>query len=424
MTGDALDFRRLFEAVPGLYLVLTPDLTIVAASDAYLDATIQKRDAIVGRGLFEVFPDNPDDPAADGVYNLRASLDRVRSQRVADAMGVQKYDIRRPQADGGGFEERFWSPVNTPVLNAAGDVELIIHRVEDVTEFVRLKKLQTEKDQLALLMRTRAEQMEAEVYRRAQQVSDSNRQLSAANLALHKEQEQLNDALIALAAANEELEAFSYSIAHDLRAPLRGIQGFSQAVLEDYAGVVDARGQDYLKRVAAAATRMSALIDDLLHLSRISRQGLSPSDVDLSALATQVAGALSQSATERPVTVVIAEGVTAKGDAGLLQAVLENLLGNAWKFSAKVAQPVVEFGRTTAGGHDAYFVRDNGAGFDPAYASRMFAPFQRLHSEQDFPGTGIGLATVQRIVRRHGGRIWAEGKVGEGATFYFTLQSA
>lgn len=421
MTDHAPDFQRLFEAVPGLYLVLTPDLTIVAVSDAYLDATMQQRAAIVGRNLFEVFPDNPDDPAADGVYNLRASLDRVRHQHVADAMGVQKYDIRRPDASGGGFEERFWSPVNSPVLGRDGALDYIIHRVEDVTEFVRLKKLHTEKDQLALLMRSHAEQMEAEVYRRAQQVSDGNRQLSAANQALQMEREQLNSALVALAAANDELEAFSYSVAHDLRAPLRGIQGFSQAVLEDYADAVDARGRDYLQRVAAAATRMSALIDDLLQLSRISRLGMVPGEVDLSAMARSVTAALQRESPGRAVSILIEDGLIARGDSGLLQAALENLLGNAWKFSSKVERPVVEFGRISAGGQDAYFVRDNGAGFDAAYASRMFAPFQRLHSEQEFTGTGIGLATVQRVVRRHGGRLWAEGKVGEGATFYFTL---
>ena len=260
----APDFQRLFEAAPGLYLVLAPDLTIVAVSDAYLRATMQQRDAILGHGLFDVFPDNPDDPSADGVYNLRSSLDRVRSQLVADAMGVQKYDIRQPIAEGGAFEERFWSPMNTPVLDEAGALAYIIHRVEDVTDFVRLKKLHTEKDQLALFMRTRAEQMEAEVYRRAQQVSEANRQLSAANGELQKEHDRLGEALIALAASNEELEAFSYSVAHDLRAPLRGIQGFSQAVLEDFATALDDRGLDYLKRVAAAALRMSELIDDML----------------------------------------------------------------------------------------------------------------------------------------------------------------
>jgi signal transduction histidine kinase len=399
MTHPTPDFQRIFETVPGLYLVLTPGLVIVAASDAYLHATMQQRKAVLWRELFEVFPDNPDDPSADGVYNLRASLDRVKQHGIADEMGVQKYDIRKPASAGGGFEERFWSPVNTPVFNSRGELEYIIHRVEDVTAFVQLEKLQTEKDQFALL------------------------QLRVANQELQEEHGRLSEALIALAAANEELEAFSYSVAHDLRAPLRGIQGFSQAVLEDYSDKVDERGRDYLSRVSAAAVRMSSLIDDLLQLSRISRADLVPSAVDLSAIARDVATLCQLESPDRVVRMVIADGTRVIGDPRLLRIALGNLLGNAWKFSSNVVNPVIEFGRTTADGHDVFYVRDNGAGFDATHASRLFAPFQRLHAEREFPGTGIGLATVQRIVRRHGGRIWAQGQPGAGATFYFTLRT-
>lgn len=421
MNNKTPDFQRLFEAAPGLYLVLTPELRIAGASDAYLGATMQQREAVMWRGIFEVFPDNPDDPSADGVYNLRASLDRVRQTLVPDVMGVQKYDIRKPDSDGGGFEERFWNPVNTPVLNERGELDHIIHCVVDVTAFVQLKKLQTEKDQLALLMRSRAEQMEAEVFRRAQELNVANGRLRTANEELRDEHGRLSEASIALAAANDELEAFSYSVAHDLRAPLRGIQGFSQAVIEDYSDKVDARGRDYLQRVSAAAVRMSALIDDLLQLSRISRAGLVRGSVDLSALVGAIALELQQEWPGRTVEMVIAGGVHASGDSQLLRIALENLLGNAWKFTSKVAQPRVEFGRTVTDGNETFYVRDNGAGFDAAYAGRLFSPFQRLHAERDFPGTGIGLATVQRVVRRHGGRIWAEGQPDAGATFYFTL---
>ncbi|MES1239892.1 MAG: PAS domain-containing protein, partial [Chloroflexota bacterium] len=169
----APDFRTLFESAPGLFLVLDPDLTIVAVTDGYLSATMTSRDAIVGRGLFEVFPDNPDDPAATGVDHLRASLDRVRSELVQDTMAVQKYDIRRPDAEGGGFEERFWSPINTPVLNSDGRLAYIIHRVEDVTVAVRLRALGSEQERLTEEARTRSDAFEAEVYRRAQEIADS-----------------------------------------------------------------------------------------------------------------------------------------------------------------------------------------------------------------------------------------------------------
>ncbi len=221
---------------------------------------------------------------------------------------------------------------------------------------------------------------------------------------------------------NRELEAFSYSVSHDLRAPLRTIDGFSAALLEDYGDKLDAKGQEHLGRVRAAARRMGMLIDDLLELSKVGRAELRRQRVDLSELAGTVAAELTRANPERLVRTRIPGGVVAEGDRRLLQILLENLLGNAWKFSTGVSEAVVEFGVTQqADGHSAYFVKDNGAGFDMAYADRLFTPFQRLHLQSQFPGTGIGLATVHRIVDRHGGRVWAESTVNRGATFLWTL---
>jgi light-regulated signal transduction histidine kinase (bacteriophytochrome) len=224
-----------------------------------------------------------------------------------------------------------------------------------------------------------------------------------------------------LAASNKELEAFSYSVAHDLRSPLRAIDGFSLAVLEDYAGRLDSKGEDYLRRIRGASQRMGQLIDDLLTLSRFTRREMQTLLVDLSALARAIARDLQQQDPGRQVTFIIADGLTVRGDATLLQAALENLLGNAWKFTAKRRAATIEFGQTHQNGKTVYVVRDDGAGFDMAYADKLFGPFQRLHQQREFPGTGIGLATVQRIIRRHGGRVWAEGAVEQGATFYITL---
>ncbi|MEE9617993.1 MAG: response regulator [Anaerolineae bacterium] len=224
-----------------------------------------------------------------------------------------------------------------------------------------------------------------------------------------------------LEAANEELEAFTYSVSHDLRAPLRSIDGFSQILLEDYARSLDAEGQNYLHRVRAAGQRMAALIEDLLKLSRMTRREMRLGKVDLSVLTREIADELRQDEAGRQVAFVIEKGVMADGDAGLLRMVLENLLGNAWKYTCKHLSARIEFGVARQDGQVAYFVRDDGAGFDAAYADRLFGAFQRLHSETEFEGTGIGLATVQRIIHRHGGRVWAEGAVEQGATFYFTL---
>ncbi|PYO40449.1 MAG: hypothetical protein DMD33_17680 [Gemmatimonadetes bacterium] len=224
-----------------------------------------------------------------------------------------------------------------------------------------------------------------------------------------------------LEAANVELDAFAYSVSHDLRAPLRSIDGFSQALLEDYAGQLDAAGQDYLQRVRAATQRMATLIDDLLDLSRVTRSEMTIAPVDLSELARELATELTSGDPERHVEIVITPDVAVRADRGLLRVVLQNLMGNAWKFTGKRSDARIEVGVVAADGERAYYVRDNGAGFDMAYASKLFGAFQRLHRVTEFPGTGVGLATVQRIIHRHGGRVWAESAVGRGATFYFTL---
>ena len=222
---------------------------------------------------------------------------------------------------------------------------------------------------------------------------------------------------------NKELEAFSYSVSHDLRAPLRAIDGFSRVVLEDFGDALDAKGREYLQRVCAAARRMGELIDDLLDLSRVGRADLRRSRVNLSEIARDVISDL-QKRSERHVDVVIENDLVAEADSRLIRIALENLLGNSWKFTANTADARIAFGCDPKGQDCVYFVRDNGAGFDMSYAERLFRPFQRLHSEADFAGTGIGLATVHRILDRHGGRVWAEGCTGRGASFYFTIPPA
>lgn len=220
---------------------------------------------------------------------------------------------------------------------------------------------------------------------------------------------------------NRELEAFSYSVSHDLRAPLRSIDGFSRLLLEDHADNLDAKGRDYLRRVCESAQRMGELIDDLLLLSRVARAELTGAPIDLSSIAHAVFDELKRKDSHRHVQVQVAKELLAEADSRLVRVAMDNLLGNSWKFTAKVPEPRIEVGVEHMEGDVVFFVRDNGAGFDMAYAENLFRPFQRLHEESDFPGTGIGLATVHRIIDRHGGRIWAESRVGEGATFYFTL---
>jgi signal transduction histidine kinase len=240
---------------------------------------------------------------------------------------------------------------------------------------------------------------------------------------------EINRQAALLNQANRELESFAYSVSHDLRAPLRSISGFSTALEEDFKSELPTEAHDYLRRIQKASVRMGALIDDLLNLSRVSRYDIQRDTVDLSALAVKIVKQLREQAPERSVSCTIQPGLTATGDSHLLRIMLENLLGNAWKYTAKQGTAEIFFGLSDDGARPSvrddettiFCVRDNGVGFDMAYADKLFIPFQRLHSEKDFPGTGIGLATVQRIVHRHGGKIWAHSTPETGTNFYFTL---
>ena len=254
--------------------------------------------------------------------------------------------------------------------------------------------------------------------RRLRQASKEVRSLNATL------EQQVQQRTIHLERANEDLEAFTYSVAHDLRTPLRGISGFAEALAEDYGDRLDETGREYAARVQAGCARMATLIDDLLHLSRVARAEMNLQDVDLSAEVTAICDQLRARDPGRQVRVTVQDGVRVTADRALIRSALEDLLDNAWKFTARRDGAAIEFATTPVG--DApicCYVRDNGAGFDPAYAGKLFQPFQRLHDASEFPGTGIGLASVRRIIERHGGRTWAEGAVDGGATIYFTLNA-
>jgi light-regulated signal transduction histidine kinase (bacteriophytochrome) len=243
-----------------------------------------------------------------------------------------------------------------------------------------------------------------------------------ANSSLMATNQELRDAKVAVESANQELEAFSYSVAHDLRVPLRSLDVFGESLLEDYAEKLGDEGRRHLEYIRESARQMTLLIDDLLKLSRVTRGEFQRKPVDLTGIARAVAARLASTQPERRVEFIIADGLADEGDARLLAIAMENLIGNAWKYTGKRAAARIEVGAAGSNGRRAYFVRDNGAGFDMADAEKLFGVFQRLPSAQEFEGTGIGLATVYRIIRRHGGQIWAEAKVGQGATFLFTLQ--
>jgi PAS domain S-box-containing protein len=298
---------------------------------------------------------------------------------VATREGVARDKGWRLRKDG----SRFWADVTLTALFRDGQLK----------GFAKVTRDLTEQRQQELALR------------------EANTQLE------HRVQERT----VELEAVNAELEAFSYSISHDLRGPLRAIEGFSRVLQDDYAQVLDDQGRHYLDRVRHGSQHMAALIDDLLRLSRITRAELLRVPVDLAAIAREVVEELQRRTPDRAVTLSLTPSAPATGDPRLLRVVLENLLGNAWKFTGKKTDPHIEFGAQHQEGERRFYVRDNGAGFEMAYADKLFTPFQRLHEEDEFEGTGIGLATVQRVIRRHGGRIWAESEPERGATFWFML---
>lgn len=243
-------------------------------------------------------------------------------------------------------------------------------------------------------------------------------EISRLNIVL---EQRVRERTASLLAVNTELETFSYSVSHDLRAPLRHINGFSLALLEDYSDILDDVGKGYLQEIRGASQEMAQLIDDLLQLARLTRSQMRWENVYLSKLAEEVIADLQKREPDREVTIDITEELITHGDNSLLKIVLTNLLGNAWKFTSKTERAEITFGQEQMNGEKVYFIRDNGAGFDMAYADKLFGAFQRLHSSSEFEGTGIGLATVRRVINRHGGRVWTEAEINKGATFYFTL---
>ncbi len=317
----------------------------------------------------------------------------------------------------GGQRYDFWWYVGRLELAAAFLVMLFGFLQEGYQLFSREReraeeraRLLLEVEQLANEAQRRASALEREVAER-QRVEQEREQLLA----------EVQRRAAELDVANKELEAFSYSVAHDLRSPVRHMDGFTKALVERHADKLDERGRQYLGFVREGSVKMGQLIDDLLALTGVTRAEFRRTAVDLSGMAQSVAADLRKEQPERKVEFVIEPQVMASGDRGMLHIVLENLLGNAWKFTSKREHAKIEFGTLQQDGKRVYYVRDNGAGFNPAYAYKLFRAFERLHGADEFPGTGVGLATVERVIRRHGGRVWAEGEVNQGATFYFTL---
>jgi len=407
MGSADVDFRALFEAAPGLFLVLDPELRIVAVSDAYLAATMIRRDDVLGRGIFEVFPDNPNDPGATGVGNLRASLERVRKTAKPDTMAVQKYDIRRPESEGGGFELRYWSPVNSPVLDDLRRVRYIIHRVEDVTEFVRLRERRDEQEATTAELRERAEKMEAEIVHRSQELQTANAELRKAGTA-----------------KNEFLSRMS----HELRTPLAAILGFSELLATRDLGE---KPDEWARMIHVAGEHLLTLVDEIMDLSRIEAGtvGISTEAVSLGPLVEEAFQLMRPVAAGHDITLfepVFTEATGAAyvlADRQRLTQVVINLISNAIKYNRHRGTVTVEAEEDEGRIHLS--VADTGAGIDPDQLPRLFTPFDRLDAAASgIDGTGLGLALSRRLVEAMGGRIGVRSRRGIGTTFWVELEIA
>ncbi len=400
----APDFRALFEGAPGCYLVLDPQLVIVAVSDAYLAATMTERTAILGRPLFEVFPDNPDDADATGVGNLGASLTRVRELLVPDAMAVQQYDIRRPESEGGAWEVRYWSPVNSPVLGSDGRLAYIIHRVEDVSEFVRLSEHEVEREQATAELRQRTSQMEVEVLRRSRQL------------------QLLNDELRAASDAKNE---FLSRVSHELRTPLTGVLGFGELLA---ASDLDDEQSAWVRTILTSGRHLLALLNDVLDIARIEEGQLSLSvePVSIERLLHDTLSIMEPVASTHQITLRPVRGTVdhryVSADQQRLRQVMLNLLSNAVKYNRPGG--TVDITISDDDGSIRLAVTDTGRGMTPAQVAKIFTPFERLDAALDgVEGTGLGLALSRQLVETMGGRLGVASTPDVGSTFWVELRA-
>jgi signal transduction histidine kinase/CheY-like chemotaxis protein len=406
LVSTSVDFRAVFEGASGLYLVLDPELRIIAVTDAYLVATKTRRDEIVGRGIFDVLPDNPGDSEASGVSNLNASLERVRRNLRPDTMAVQKYDIRLPAEEGGGFESRYWSPVNSPVLDARGRLRYIIHRIKDVTEFVHLQDHDHELEVSTIELRERSAKMEIELFRRSRELQQANE---------------------ALRLANQAKSEFLSQMSHELRSPLTAIMGFGE--LLRYSEL-DEKQQHRVSLILKAGEHLGAIVNEVLDLSRIEAGDISISaePIPVQPLIADALELMNPLADANTVTInppaLSPESGYVNADNQRLKQVVINLVSNAIKYN----RPGGEVSVAVAGaqhGRVRITVADTGAGLDEDSLAKLFVPFERLDAgATGIEGTGLGLALSRTLIEAMRGTIGVDSIPGVGTTFWIELEGA
>lgn len=391
------NLMAIFSALPSALVVLEPDdseFTVVEVNDLFLNLTGMKRPDLAGRPFFSTLYNFTKEGSREVLQEIREDIQRTLSGKVVSVSDISEIAFLKNSSSSP--KTYFLKFRCSPVLNESGKIDYIILVVEDVTD---------------LLTGIDKEHSGVKRIRSRQELRDRNEDL-AIQAAVNKAQYE---------SASQELDDFVYSVSHDLRAPLRRIDGFSQELLNEYTDRLDDTGVHYLNRIRQGAQDMGNLIDDLLKLSRISRKKIEREEIDLAAISRSVFDELTEVEPERKISLNVESDLNLNADGGLVKAMMTNLISNAIKFSSGIEKAKITIGRKTIDGEHVFFISDNGIGFDPAYSDKLFKAFSRLHSSKEFKGTGIGLATVKRIISLHGGDIWAKSKKGEGATFYFKL---
>ncbi|MDB5272319.1 MAG: hypothetical protein JWO58_686 [Chitinophagaceae bacterium] len=485
---SAVDFRSLFEATPGLYVVLSPEFTIVAASDAYLKLAMKKREELIGLNFFDVFPDSPADQISNGMPLIRAAMNKVLAEKTTQSVPMRKYDTRRPD---GTLEEKYWSSEDKPILNSKNEIEYIIHSVQDISELTKSEKLFSTifehnpfgialsrisdgrimsvnqahlnlfgfsskeevigKTSAELNMLINPEDRSNIVSRiqKGEHISGLEGQIRTVKGDLHwiscsfelvdingekyllasmqdinnkrEQQNLLEQQAEQLKQANEELETFSYSVSHDLKAPLRSLEGFSKLLIENYKGKFDEDADRWLQFIAGNANRMGVLINDILNFSRISRSSVNKSHVHMQPIVEKLFDLEKNNYPNKVIELHLSDLPDVYGDPTMLGQVWQNLISNALKYSSKNELIIVTINGRTDQQTVQYSIQDNGVGFDEKYKDKLFGVFQRLHRTEEFEGTGVGLAIVNRIIQKHSGSIQVNSELGKGTTFAFSL---
>lgn len=419
---STIDFQKVFQSIPSLYLILSTDFTILDLNDSYEKATMQKREAMIGRNLFEVFPDNPDDKTADGVANLSRSLHLVLKEKKPHTMAVQRYDVQSPE---GIFEVRYWSPINIPILNTANEIDYIIHRVEDVTEFVLLKDEQSKNENINRGLQKKVDEMEVEIIKRSREIQKMNFELEQKvkerTETILKREKTLAEQNRILKNQNKELEQFTYITSHDLQEPLRSLVSFTELLEQEFAGKLDGNGDLYIDFIAKSSRRMQELVKGLLDYSRIGREKQLV-EVDCNQIVKDVLSDMAITLAESEAKISVDDLPKLSGYATELRQLFQNLISNAVKFRKKGVVPEVKISVQEREKDWLFAIQDNSIGIDEKDMHKLFVIFKRLNNREEYEGTGIGLAHCKKIVELHGGTIWAESKLGEGSTFKFTIQ--